>query len=218
MEQHLDKMMGQTSFFLRNKTDDFILLDMGITQASQMDFIWLSNFYQGPWKLDHETHLAVGDSGKNDKHFLVYEPKAQNKAEQDKSNKRTKNFRDMHVQNLISALRLKFYVCQDEALAKQLGLDTTRPGDVYLIRQTGTMFTENLKPNISVCDYPFSSELFIKGEDLEDKQLTRQKVNQHALNSPLIIEDDIQLTSILMQFGSYNILAAYCNPKDQETY
>ena len=21
-----------------------------------------------------------------------------------------------------------------------------------------------------------------------------------------------------MQFGSYNILAAYCNPKDQETY
>jgi len=31
MEQHLDKMMGQTSFFLRNKTDDFILLDMGIT-------------------------------------------------------------------------------------------------------------------------------------------------------------------------------------------
>jgi len=34
MEEHLDKMIGTTSFFLRNKTDDFILLDMGITQAS----------------------------------------------------------------------------------------------------------------------------------------------------------------------------------------
>jgi hypothetical protein len=51
---------------MRNKTDDFIILSKEITAASQMDYIWLTNFYQGPWKLEQEAHLAVGDSGKGD--------------------------------------------------------------------------------------------------------------------------------------------------------
>jgi len=85
-------------------------------------------------------HLAVGDSGKNDHHFIVYEPEPK-EDEMEESYKKLKNFRDLHVQNLISSLRLKFYVCSNEALAKKLGIDTTKPGDMYLIRQAGTAFT-----------------------------------------------------------------------------
>jgi len=58
----------------------------------------------------------------------------------------------------------------------------------------------------------------MKHAEMEDRSAARAKVTEHALNYPLIVEDDIQLTNILMQFGSYNLLAAYCNPKDYDRY
>ena len=45
MTDHLNKRTSEDHFFLRNKTDDFIILSKEITAASQMDYIWLTNFY-----------------------------------------------------------------------------------------------------------------------------------------------------------------------------
>jgi hypothetical protein len=77
--------------------------------------------------------LAVGDSCKGDQHFVVYDPPTSGK-NKDAALRKLKSFRDLHVQNLVSSLRLKYYVCSDEALAKKLKIDTNRPGDLYLLR------------------------------------------------------------------------------------
>ena len=74
---------------------------------------------------------------------MVYEPKAKDEKNGEDATRRLKSFRDLHVQNLVSALRLKYYVCQDEELAKKLKIDTKKPGDLYLLRQTGTPFTSD---------------------------------------------------------------------------
>lgn len=58
----------------------------------------------------------------------------------------------------------------------------------------------------------------MSNKDLQEPGKARAKINDHALNSVIIIEDDIQLTNVLMQFGSHNILAAYCDPKDRKAF
>jgi len=42
-------------------------------------------------------HFAVGDSGKNDHHFICYSPEATTIEGKKERNKQLKNFRDLHV-------------------------------------------------------------------------------------------------------------------------
>lgn len=72
-----------------------------------------------------------------------------------------------------------------------MGIDTTKPGDVYLLRQAGTPFSQGLKANINVCEYPYESKLFMKNDELENRSAARAKITEHALNYPIIIEDDV---------------------------
>jgi len=55
-----------------------------------------------------------------------------------------------------------------------------------------------LKPNVEACDYPYKSEVFMTHDEMQEAGSARAKINAHALNSPIIIEDDIQLTNVLM--------------------
>lgn len=50
-----------------------------------------------------------------------------------------------------------------------MGIDTTKPGDVYLMRQAGTAFSQGVKANTFVCDYPYESKLFMKGDELDNR-------------------------------------------------
>jgi hypothetical protein len=77
---------------------------------------------------------------------------------------------------LISALRNKFYLCSDPKIAQKFGIDTTKPGDVYLLRQTGTKYSSEIKPNALICDYPYQSTLFMKGDELENRVSARNKI------------------------------------------
>ena len=51
----------------------------------------------------------------------------------------------------------------DKELAHKLQIDTSRPGDVYLIRETNTPY--NSKPaNVEISGFEFTSEKFLTKE------------------------------------------------------
>lgn len=64
---------------------------------------------------------------------------------------------------------IKFWVVEDEAIAKQLGMQTSEDshGDVYTIKEAETPF--NLKKaNIEIQDFPFTSERLLKYTDMDN--------------------------------------------------
>ena len=80
----------------------------------------------------------MNESGENDIHIVSYYPGSFSDPE---ALKRLKTFRKFNTNN------------------------TKEPGDIYLLRQAETVFNSN-KPNVDLCDFPYSCERLIKADDL----------------------------------------------------
>ena len=100
----------------------------------------------------------MNQSGENDIHLIVYHEGALSDPE---AVKKLKTFRKFNTKNTDKFFHLKFWVLQDPKLAEQLGIKTQ--GDLYMLRQTQTPY-HTAKPNVSVCDYPFTSEKLLTNE------------------------------------------------------
>lgn len=120
------------------------------------------NFFVGLQTLKSADHLILNQFCDNDMHMIIYGDNKDIK----ELNKKTKQFRKMHISNTIKALRIHFWLVTDPELAKQLKISTDKEheGDAYLIKKTG--INNFNKKNITLCGYDFHSEKVIKAEDL----------------------------------------------------
>ena len=75
-----------------------------------------------------------------------------------------KKFRQFHNNSEHMAGHYKFWICENPAIAKMIGIDTERPtGDVYMLREANKHFNDT-KANCNIFGYQFSSERLMTGE------------------------------------------------------
>ena len=65
----------------------------------------------------------------HDNHFILF-AKELNK----ETHKKLKNLRRFQTKNTDAFLKLKFWILNDEELAKQLGINTEEFGDLYVVK------------------------------------------------------------------------------------
>ena len=111
--------------------------------------------------------------------------------------KATKQFRKMSQTNQNEVFHYQYWLVEDETLAKQLGIDTPVPGELYLLRKSSP-FTAGLTPNINLNGYDFISERLCTVQEMmaERPDEVQGKVLSLAFNSPIIIKDYRQFFNI----------------------
>ena len=121
-----------------------------------------------------------------------------------------KSFRKFNTKSTAKFLKLKYWICEDAKLAKELGIET--PGDIYMLREAETPFN-NKKANIEICDFPFTSERLVTSQELsEDLEKSWTKIMKQCLDQPIIIHEFSQFEELRFRYGS-NVLVVYCDPK-----
>lgn len=173
------------------------------------------NFYQGPYPLTKLEEVILRQSGENDCHLVVYK---ENVFQNDEEIKKLKKFRLFNTKNVFKSIHLKYWVCDDAAIAKKLGITTQ--GDLYLLRQTHTPYSD--KPaNVSICDYPFTVEKIANSERMNSHpDETYAKIFSYVLDAPIIVHDFMEFAQVQRFFDSVNFMVVYCNPQQHgyETY
>jgi hypothetical protein len=142
------------------------------------------NFYQGPFPLTKLEEVVLRQSGENDCHLVVFK---EDVFKNDEELQKLKKFRLFNTKNVFKSIHLKYWVCDDAKIAKQLGLTTE--GDLYILRQTQTPFCDK-PPNISICDYPYTVEKIATAEKMNSHpDETYAKIFGYVLDSPIIVHD-----------------------------
>ena len=81
----------------------------------------------------------------------------------------------------------------DEDKAKELGIDTSKVGDVYVLRKQ-SVFTDDLTANVNLRGYNYVNEkIMTKEEAKEDMDGFEKKIMKYALNKPIIIKEPREL-------------------------
>ena len=95
------------------------------------------DFYVGPMELEIPEYLVQFTKDENELHFVSY---CKDKSVHSEMRK-CRPLRKLH-ESLVTKLGKKqqYWHIFDEAIAKQLGIDTDKPGDIYLIRRTNLPF------------------------------------------------------------------------------
>ena len=146
-----------------NKFDDIWFWELDLINYFFGDLLeQIFNFYQGPLKLTQAEQILMNECGENDLHIVSFLPGGFSDPE---ALKKLKTFRKYSTKNTDKFFHFKYWVVEDEALAQQIGINTSQPGDIYLLRQAETVFNAS-KPNVNLCDFPYSSERLLKAEDL----------------------------------------------------
>ena len=78
----------------------------------------------------------MNQCGENDCHLVTNMPNARDP----EALKELKTFRKFSVKNTDKFFHFKYWVCDSEEIARKLKINTSRPGDVYLVRQANTPF------------------------------------------------------------------------------
>lgn len=174
------------------------------------------NFYQGPLPLESVERLVLSESGENDFHIVVF---AENAATDEEARKKLKTFRKFHTMNTDKNFHFKFWICENKEVAQKLNIDTSKSGDVYMLRQAKTVFNPK-KGNVEIEGYAYTSEVLLTEEECQESdEQSFAKIFQQSLNGPIIVHNYMQFGNLKMRFNC-NILVVYCNPKvhGQETY
>lgn len=86
-----------------------------------------------------------------------------------------------------------YWMITEEEQAKQLGLDTSKVGDVYVLRKQ-SIFTDNLPSNVNINGYEYVNEkIMTKEEAKEDMDGFEKKIMGYALNKPIVIKEPREL-------------------------
>jgi len=176
------------------------------------------DFYQGPQKLLEPEQLVIFQSPESTLHFVVYDKDAF-KTKDTEAMRRLKNFRKFNTKNTDKQFHLKFWMCDDEKLAKGLGIDTSKSGDIYLLREAETALNQS-KKNTEVAGYPFTSSMILSHEEIQENvEKSFREILNYAINVPIIINDAQELYTLRNKF-TLNILLVYCNPEihGRDTY
>ena len=90
-----------------------------------------------------------------------------------------------------------------------LGLDIEKPGDVYLVRRTNTLYNR-LPEKCKIIGFEYSTELVCTREEaMRDVQKVYMSVLKKLHETPIVVSDSKILTNLL-KFGP--CLTVYCDP------
>jgi len=114
-------------------------------------------YFEGPKTLPTIDFLLIAQCGNNDLHLITYCPASE--MQNHDCLKKMKLFRQMNQQNENNTFHYQYWVIEDEAMAKQLGIDTDKNqvGDLHLVRKCSA-FTNGLQSNIRLGGYKYVSE------------------------------------------------------------
>ena len=164
----VQQQIETNSFIFANKFDDIWFWDLEIIKYFFGDILeQVFNWYQGPLQLKDMNQLLMFQSGQNDIHFISYAPDCFTDRE---SIKAQKTFRKFHVKNTEKQFHFKFWILQDKELAEKLKIDTTKPCDIYMMREAETPYNPEVPPEhkrVIVNDFNFESQKFLTVEDVE---------------------------------------------------
>ena len=74
-------------------------------------------------------------------------------------------------------------------MAEKLKIDTTQPGDVYLVREAETAFNPT-RGTVDIQGYSYSSERALtKKQVREDEELAKGTLSKLVLDSPIVIKN-----------------------------
>jgi|688.fasta_scaffold391402_2 hypothetical protein len=120
---------------------------------------------------------------------------------------------------------LNFFVIEDQAVAEKFKIDTTKPGDLILIKQNDTAFRsrtgKQYTQSFTICGFPFTSEVLMPASYAKDKEKCAQGVFSLLVSQPLFFQDFFERNqNIFENFYYANMLFIYCDPKlhGQDTY
>lgn len=200
---------AKNDFLLVNKFDDMWWHDMNlVTYFREAFFDEIFNFYQGTLMLQNHDVILMNQCGENDVHLVSYVPNAFTDHD---AQKKLKYFRMFARKNTDKFFHFKYWVIEDEKLAKELGINTSGHGDIYCLREAETPFNPK-KPNISVSDFPFTSEKLLKYEDVEANiDQSWVKIQQLIFESPIIVHNYHDFNMLRQKYQN-NCLVVYCDP------
>jgi len=128
----VDEQIKESNFLLQNRFDDIWFFDHElIRNFNSLLFDMVVNFYQGPFPLTKLEELVLRQSGENDCHLVVFK---QDVFKIDEELQKLKKFRLFNTKNVFKSIHLKYWVCDDVNIAKQIGITTE--GDLYVLRPT----------------------------------------------------------------------------------
>ena len=128
------KQIMTNSFILCNKFNDIWFQELSLVQLFQKELQFIYKYFEGPRILPNMDFLLSSQSNLNDLHMVTYIQDLKNKDQL----KKFKEFRQMSQSNSNDVFHFKYWIINDENLAKQLNLNTDPEtcGDVYLLRKS----------------------------------------------------------------------------------
>ena len=123
-----------------------------------------------------------------------------------------------------SSTSINFWVVEDKDLAKKLGIDVSKPGDIYSIKPTDTPFrsiTATKKNRISIMDYFYTSEKILTSVQARDGYRPLEKaVMTTWMSFPQICRNENELMTIFRNLYGEKVLLVHCDPAThgKETY
>lgn len=122
-----------------------------------------------------------------------------------------KKFRQFHGNSEHMAGNYKFWLVEDPVVAKTLGIESESvTGDVYVVRQADSAFNKS-KPSANIFGFHFSSELLMKGAQVQaNPDEVVKKLQELSFNAPMVVHDEIKFRKMLLGLPT---LLIYCDPK-----
>ncbi len=206
-EEEIRHRLKENSLLFCNRFDDIWWMELNYINYLYGDLLeQIFRWVQGPLVLTQKEQIPMNGVGENDIHLVSFS------ADCLKENQHNlhKSFRKFNTKSTAKFLKLKYWICEDAKLAKELGIET--PGDIYMLREAETPFN-NKKANIDICDFPFTSERLVTSQELsEDLEKSWTKIMKQCLDQPIIIHEFSQFEELRFRYGS-NVLVVYCDPK-----
>lgn len=128
----------------------------------------------------------MNQCGENDIHVISYVPKC---FEDIQAHKKLKQLRKFTVKNTDKFFHLKYWIVEDEALARSIRINTQKPGDIYVLREAETAFNSD-KPNVTICDYGYTSECVLEAEAVEaNPEQSITEIYKLLFDAPVIVHN-----------------------------
>ena len=164
---------------------------------------------QGPALLSTELFIPASSTGNNDLHIVAYMPDLYKKEGADA----LKIYRKLNIENTATktVFNYRYWLVDDKEIAAKLQIDTTKPGQVYLIREAQTAFN-NKEGNVNIHGFDFSSERLLTREQISEKEdECRISLAKITLNAPIVVKDANVFRELCMMFKTDTLLV-YANP------
>ena len=160
--------------------------------------------------LSTELFIPASSTGNNDLHIVAYAPDLASKADADA----LKNFRKLNIENTAqkTVFNYRYWLVSDKEVAAKLKIDTTKPGEVYLIREANTPFNQE-KANVNIHGFELSSQKLLTREQISEREdECRISLAKITLMAPIVVKDANVFRELCMMFKT-DALLVYSSPE-----